>query len=100
MKKVKELIAGFEYSLYGNTALLETYAEDITASSAEARENTLFFCIKGAKTDGHLYAEEAYGKGARIFFCERELSLPRGALIIGVRDCREAMALVSAEFPN
>ena len=37
----------------------------ITINSKEVKKNSIFFAIKGKKTDGHLFAKEALKKGAK-----------------------------------
>ncbi len=98
MKPLCSLLPKSEYSLSGARALLSSPIEDLCVRSAEARENTVFFCIVGAHADGHRFAEQAHEKGARVFVCERELALPCGTLQIIVPNSRIALAEMSAAF--
>lgn len=41
--------------------------------SREVREGDLFLCIKGERTDGHLYIDSAEENGASCFLCEEDL---------------------------
>ena len=50
----------------------DTEVEHITNSSFEAREHSVFVCIRGFATDGHVFAPKAYDAGCRIFVCERQ----------------------------
>lgn len=45
---------------------LETEDFNFQFDSREARENTVFFALKGAKSDGHSFLEEVARKGAKI----------------------------------
>ena len=69
---------------------------DIVYDSRKAREGVIFVCIVGAVADGHKYARSAYDKGARVFVCEKPLSLPVDALVFRVENTRRALASLSA----
>ncbi|MGN1095429.1 MAG: UDP-N-acetylmuramoyl-L-alanyl-D-glutamate--2,6-diaminopimelate ligase, partial [Eubacteriales bacterium] len=98
------IISEPEYSLsydkefYTEDAVLDMEINDIIYNSADARAAVLFFCIVGAKADGHNYAKKAYDAGVRIFVCERVLSLGRDAIQVVVEDSRTALAKMSACF--
>ena len=104
MKTLITVIEKTEYSLsynrdiYSQSQVLELPVENIIYNSAEARENTVFFCITGSKADGHNFAVSAYEKGVRIFVCERVLPLADDAVQIVVEDSRISLALMSANF--
>ncbi len=78
----------------------EVYPEitSLCYDSRKAREGSLFFCLRGASTDGHLYAQSAYGAGCRAFLAEREVALPDDAVVVLTKDTRKALSLVSAVF--
>ena len=63
-----------------------------------ATAGTVFFCLVGKISDGHLYAPAAYRGGCRIFVVERVLELPRDALQIRVPNTREALADCAATY--
>ena len=69
---------------------------DIVYDSRKAKEGVIFVCIVGAVADGHKYAQSAYDKGARVFVCEKPLSLPSDALVFRVDNTRRALASLSA----
>lgn len=74
----------------------DTEVEHITNSSFEAREHSVFVCIRGFATDGHVFAPKAYEKGCRVFVCERQPEgLPSDATVILVPSSRQAIALLS-----
>ena len=58
----------------------------------------LFVCIKGARSDGHEFAVQAYANGCRAFLVERPIELPADACIAITSDTRTGLAAVSAEF--
>ncbi len=64
---------------------------ELTESSAKAAPDTLFFCIRGARADGHAFAPDAYARGCRAFVAERPLSLPSDALVVLVPDSRQLL---------
>ena len=98
MKTLLSLLKEIEYTPRGNKDLLFSHITGICRNSCEACSGAAFFCIAGAKADGHAFAREAYENGARVFFCERAISLPFDALQITVKNSKSALALVSAEF--
>ena len=71
---------------------------DIVYDSRKAKEGVIFVCIVGAVADGHKYAASAYEKGARVFVCEKPISLPSDALVFTVENTRRALASLSACF--
>lgn len=68
----------------------------LSYDSRNVSEGDLFTCIRGFKTDGHMYAGEAVAKGARALLVERWLSedVPQ----VKVDDSRLASAIVAASF--
>ena len=66
--------------------------------SRRATEDTVFFCLVGKTSDGHLYAPDAYRNGCRVFVVERPLELPADALQYRVPDTRHALADCAAAF--
>jgi len=71
---------------------------DIVYDSRKAKDGVIFVCLVGAVADGHRFAASAYEKGARVFICEKPLSLPEDALIFPVENTRRALASLSAAF--
>ncbi len=64
----------------------------------KAKEGSLFFCIRGAVTDGHKYAKEVAEKGAAVLIVEEPVDVPEHTTVIQVADTRYAMALISAAW--
>ena len=71
---------------------------NICTDSRAAHEGSLFFCLRGAKADGHEHAREAYDAGCRDFCAERDVSLPADARVTICGDTRSALAEKAAEF--
>jgi UDP-N-acetylmuramoyl-L-alanyl-D-glutamate--2,6-diaminopimelate ligase len=61
-----------------------------------AEPGALFFCVPGARADGHEFASEAVARGAVALVVERPLELGVPQLV--VRDARAAMAVAADEF--
>lgn len=71
--------------------------KNIKYDSRYVKPGDLFICVKGFKTDGHLYAVKAVEQGAAAVVVERYidgLCVPQ----IKVEDSRDAMALLAAHF--
>src|SRR5437762_4495109 len=49
---------------------------DVTYRSAEVRPGSLFFCVPGARVDGHHFADRAVAAGATVLVVEKPLDLP------------------------
>ncbi|MGZ4413466.1 MAG: Mur ligase family protein [Gaiellaceae bacterium] len=74
-------------------------ALEIRELSYDAREvprDSLFFCIPGAKADGHDFAAEALERGAAALVVERRLELEAPQLV--VPSVRVAMPRAAVEF--
>ncbi len=64
--------------------------------SRAVRPGSLFFCVRGFRTDGHEYAPRALEAGAAALVVERPLGLGVPELLVG--DVRGAMAPLAARF--
>ena len=78
--------------------ILDCEIDHITNDSREARVGSVFVCIKGFATDGHIFAKKAYDNGCRAFVCEKEIDLPSDASIVMVENSRNALAILSSEL--
>ncbi len=75
----------------------ECEIENITMDSRVENRNGLFFCVTGARFDGHTFAAQAIRNGAVALIVERyleELNVPQ----IVVYSTRKAMPLMAAAF--
>ena len=70
--------------------------EELAYSSDAVVPGTLFFCVPGARTDGHDFAAEAVGRGAVALVVEQPLDVQVPQVV--VRDARAAMAPAAAAF--
>jgi UDP-N-acetylmuramoyl-L-alanyl-D-glutamate--2,6-diaminopimelate ligase len=69
---------------------------DVTYRSDLVRPGSLFFCVPGAQTDGHRFADAACDAGAAAVVVERWLDV--GCPQVLVPSVREAMGPASSEF--
>jgi len=94
--KLREIISKIDReSIAGDTDL---EIQDICCDSRKAGKNSLFVAIRGFKTDGHQFVQEAYQRGARTFVVEKMIPLPSGAVLIKVPSSRKALAQISNIF--
>ncbi|NPV29694.1 MAG: UDP-N-acetylmuramoyl-L-alanyl-D-glutamate--2,6-diaminopimelate ligase [Firmicutes bacterium] len=77
---------------------LETPVEGIHYDSRQVKPGFIFVAIKGFRTDGHFYLDEAVARGAVGLVVEREVPVPPGAAWARVRDTRRALASLAANF--
>ena len=70
--------------------------DSLTNRSTEKAENSLYFCIKGTKVDGHNFVNEAIENGSVCLVVERFLDLP--ITQIKVENVRYAMSYISSIF--
>lgn len=69
---------------------------DVVYRSADARPGSLFFCVPGARVDGHDFAAQAVAAGAGTLVVQRLLDL--SATQVLVPSVRDAMGPMSAAF--
>lgn len=75
----------------------DTDISDIAYDSRKVKRGDMFVCLQGANQDGHEYIEEAVKKGANTIVAQKKVAIPTVNVIV-VRDTREALALMSANF--
>ena len=99
MKLVK-LLERLEYTCLQGS--LDKDVTDIVNDSRKVSEGSLFFCIKGAVSDGHQYVPDVVKKGAKVLVVQDEVEAPEDVTVIRVKDSRYAMAYIAAawyEYP-
>ena len=75
-----------------------TEVRSIEFDSRRVRAGSLFCCVPGARTDGHLYAADAVERGATALLCEHFLDLDVTQARVATGDLRPAMASLSSTF--
>ena len=94
--KLLNLLERLEY-----TCLQGEIDKEITGIVNDSRkviEGSLFFCIRGAVSDGHAYAQDVAEKGAAAIIVEKPVEVPEQVTVIQVSDSRYAMALIAAAW--
>lgn len=89
--KIKDLLerSGVQ-SLSGGCGEEEITA--LTYDSRKAQTGSLFFCLRGARSNGEDFAPAAYAQGCRCFVSEGTLDVPEDADVVRVSDARQALA--------
>lgn len=90
------LLDGITSNIYGS--IDGRLISKIEYNSRLCNSETLFFCMPGAKVDGHKFAPQAYELGCRAFVVEHTVDLPDDAVQIVVKKSRETLAYISAKF--
>ena len=76
---------------------LDRNVEGIAYDSRRVQRNFLFVALRGEKSDGHRFVEQAIEKGASAIVTEREEKHARATSLV-VENSREAMADLAAAF--
>ncbi len=76
---------------------IDREVESIAYDSRRVQRDSLFVALRGEKSDGHNFINQAIDKGASVIVTEREISAPRATCLI-VDDTRAALADLSAAF--
>jgi len=71
---------------------------DVAYRSGDVGPGSLFFCVPGARTDGHRFGLEAVARGAVALVVERWLDLGEESVQVLVPSVREAMGPISSAF--
>lgn len=97
MRSLKELLSEIEVdSVYGEK-ILPSLVTGIAYHSGKVKPGNLFVCIKGYRTDGHQYLNEAFQNGALAAVVEYfvdDVKIPQ----YRTPDSRFALALLSSSF--
>jgi UDP-N-acetylmuramoyl-L-alanyl-D-glutamate--2,6-diaminopimelate ligase len=80
-------------SVIGRTAV---EIGDLAYDARTVTPGALFFCVPGARFDGHAFAPDALARGAAALVVERPLELDVPQLVVA--DARRAMAPAAHEF--
>ncbi|MEK6726089.1 MAG: UDP-N-acetylmuramoyl-L-alanyl-D-glutamate--2,6-diaminopimelate ligase [Deltaproteobacteria bacterium] len=95
--KLKELLKTLKSCKIEGSEDVEIF--DIQYDSRKVRKGSLFIAIKGEKTDGNLFAEQALGRGAVAVVTDSpEFGVLGFATTIYAPNAREALAKISTAF--
>ena len=94
--KLSEVLQGLKFEvLQGSTGIS---FHDIRNDSRKVQPGDLFFCISGAVSDGHKYAQDVAEKGAAVIVVEKPVAVPDTVTVIRVENTRYAMGMISSAF--
>ena len=74
---------------------------EISQLSCDSRlpmKDSIFFCLKGVKYNGHEYVEEAVNNGARVIIYSEDIDTSLNAIYIRVADVNDILAKISNIF--
>lgn len=93
--KIKELFQNIDVK-NDIKDILEEEVSDIVFDSRKVTKDCIFVCVKGEKSDGHIYAKAAEEKGAKYIVAEQKTdsSIPN----IIVENSRRTLSLMCANF--
>ena len=94
--KLKQLLEQVEHTILQGPQDPEVHG--IKNDSRKVEKGDLFFCIRGAVTDGHSYAGQVIEKGAAVLVVEEKVEAPGDVTLVLVPDSRMAMALIAAAW--
>lgn len=95
--QLKKLLAAVpNASIVGRT---DRDVAGIAYDSRRVQRDTLFVALRGEKTDGHQFVDQAVEKGATVIVYDREAKTPH-ATLVRVENARHAMATLAAAFYN
>lgn len=70
----------------------------IEFDSRKAKAATVFVCIVGSQANGHLYVEQAYAQGCRVFITQEKVQLAADACVVEVKNTSTALAQLACAF--
>lgn len=96
--KLSDLLTNLEYEVLSGSVDIEI--NQIHNDSRKVSANDLFFCIKGAVSDGHKFASDVIEKGCACVIVEDAIKVPEGCnpTVIKVANSRYAMGMISSKF--
>src|SRR5436305_13466013 len=76
---------------------LDRVVESIAYDSRRVQRSGLFVALRGEKSDGHQFIDQAVEKGATVIVTEQEVQSPRATCVV-VENTRSALADLGATF--
>lgn len=94
--KLADLVKKIDFLLVqGN---LNVEISDIFYDSRKCTNHSVFVCLKGYEADGHKFINSAVDKGAVALVVSDKVQVKKNVTVIRVKNTREALAFMSAEF--
>jgi UDP-N-acetylmuramoyl-L-alanyl-D-glutamate--2,6-diaminopimelate ligase len=94
--KLKEVLRYLQYDHFSGDSEVEF--REIAYDSRAVKKGDLFVAIRGWKSDGHLFLDEAQRSGAAAVVVADADKCPAGIPCIGVVDTREALAQIAFHY--
>lgn len=94
--KLETLLKDCNYTLVQGD--LNVNITDVIYDSRKVTPGCAFVCLKGYKTDGHIYAKDAIDKGAAAIICSDDIGSYSDVSFVKVSDTRATLAKMSAEL--
>jgi UDP-N-acetylmuramoyl-L-alanyl-D-glutamate--2,6-diaminopimelate ligase len=92
--ELRELLAGVAVAEIAGDRAAEI--SGLAYDSRRVQPGDLFFCVRGERSDGHEFADQALARGAAALVVERPVELP--ATQVKVADARAAMPPIANVF--
>jgi UDP-N-acetylmuramoyl-L-alanyl-D-glutamate--2,6-diaminopimelate ligase len=73
---------------------ITTFAID----SREVREGSVFIAIRGTQVDGHMFLEDAIGRGAKVIICEESYYTEADVCVIEVENTQQLAGPIAQAF--
>ncbi|MBO8159317.1 UDP-N-acetylmuramoyl-L-alanyl-D-glutamate--2,6-diaminopimelate ligase [Thermosyntropha sp.] len=93
---LKDLLDGIEYRIISGN--IDKEIKGVHYDSRQVKPDSLFICVKGFKTDGHNYIDQALANGAVAILAENEKKVDKDVTYIITSNTREAMAKIASNF--
>lgn len=94
--RLKDLLHQQKYELLQGS--LEEEITSLEFDSRQVKKGSLFFCIKGYQTDGHLYIQQAVDLGAAAVILEDEWEVPQQVTVVRVDNSRRYLPFAASLF--
>jgi len=98
--KIRKLVEGLDI-IETNIKDFEKEIKDVAYNSKKVEDGFAFVCIRGFKTDGHEYIDEAIEKGAKLIVVDEfydTSSLKDKVEFIKTSNTRKALSIISSNF--
>ncbi len=97
------VLSGIAYTVLSEVAPDDVVISSVTADSREVMKSGLFVAISGAKTDGHLFLDQAMARGCTAMVVEEgrvknSAFAEKGVCVVSVKDSRRAYAAIACNF--
>ncbi|OPY18352.1 MAG: UDP-N-acetylmuramoyl-L-alanyl-D-glutamate--L-lysine ligase [Syntrophus sp. PtaB.Bin075] len=76
----------------------EVNVSSVCYNSRQCTPDSLFVAIRGLKSDGHEYIDDAVRCGAKVIVCEKEVTMPPEITVVRVENGRRTLGLLARNF--